>query len=118
MTQPLDDATRFTFENLPGTESLELTLHDLLNGDLHDPAWRSRVRALLRRCSPGPFEVSVGDPRFDSEPMVVVTNPGLEILAKCGPVKDARSCFDAIFFAATANAIRALLDDPSLFPDN
>lgn len=92
-------------------ESLDSNLKTLLQGNFSDPGWREQMRDLLTRCSAGPFDVSTGDPRFDSEPMVVVTNPERHILAKCGPVKDARSCFDAILFAAAANAIRSLLDE-------
>ena len=108
--RPLSDTSRFTFEQRPDTESLEPILATVLHGDVSDPIWRAQMRDLLTRCSPGPFDVSSGDSRFDPETVVVVTNPRREVLAKCGPVRNARSCFDTILFAAAANAIRTLLD--------
>lgn len=110
---PLSEIRRFTFEDCPGAESLEPVLAKLLHGNVGDPAWLAQMRDLLTRCSPGPFDVRSGDPRFDAEPIVVVTNPDREVLAKCGPVRDARSCFDAILFAAAANAIRNLFEKPA-----
>lgn len=107
---PLSETQQFTFEDRSDAESLEAVLVTLLHGNLNDPAWRSEMRALLARCSDGPFDVSSGDPRFDAEPIVVVTNQQREVLAKCGPVRDARSCFDAIAFAAAMNAVRKMLD--------
>lgn len=88
----------------------EHNLNVLIDGDVNSVQWRAAMRRLLERVSPGPFDVSTGDPQFDPEPMAVVTNPARAVLAKCGPYKDAPSVFDAIAFAASVNAIRALLD--------
>ena len=91
----------------------EENLMALLDGDVTDPLWRANMRRLFEHTSDGPFDISTGDPRFDPEPIVVVTNAAREVLAKCGPANDSRSIFDTILFAAAANAIRALVSERS-----
>lgn len=90
--------------------TLDSILVKLLHGNIDDPSWCAQMRLLLTRCSAGPFDISTGDERVDPEPFVVVTNADRQVLAKCGPVRDGLSCFDALLFAASANALRTLLN--------
>jgi hypothetical protein len=84
----------------------------LIEGHIDDPKWRMAMRDLLSdNCSPGPYTASTGDPKFDNEEMAVVTNAELTVIAKCGPVRDATTCFDTIAIAACVNAIQKLVID-------
>jgi hypothetical protein len=91
-----------------GVLTSEAVLRRLLDGDVPDPWWRNTMRDMLARCSEGPFDTAT----CNDEPMVTVTNGKREVLAKTGPLADATSCFDAILFAASANAVRKLLAKP------
>lgn len=106
---PLRRTRGFTVANDSDEPSHDPVLARILDGNVNDPAWLAEMRDLIERCSSGPFTYGSGDPSVDPEPIAVVTNPQREVLAKCGPVRDARSCFDAILFAAAVNAIRKLV---------
>lgn len=93
---------------MKSTQTSEDVLQRLLAGDASDPWWRDAMRDMLARCSEGPFHAAT----CNDEPMVSVTNGKREVLAKTGPLADATSCFDAILFAASANAVRKLLAEP------
>jgi len=85
---------------------IDPAIANFLAGDIQSPTWRAMARDMLTKISDGPFDVT----RCATEPLACITNANLEVLAKTGPITDGRSCFDAMFLAAAANAVRRMLE--------
>lgn len=63
-------------------------------------ATETDIRRLLEKVSPLPWDVGTAE---DDKNMVVVCDANRQIVAKCGPVSDAMSAFDAMLIVALVN---------------
>lgn len=96
-----------------GAQSALQNLEYLLSAPVNDPGWLEMMRSLFEDASAGDWSCGTQD-KYDAEEMAIVTGAVLPdenrpILAKCGPSRDANSCFDAITIAACVNFVRHLV---------
>ena len=100
--------------NALGAQTALENLEYLLSAPLHDTRWLEMMRSLFEVASAGDWSCGTQD-KYDAEEMAIVTGAVLPdgenrpILAKCGPFRDATSCFDAITIAACVNFVRHLV---------